>query len=411
MAKPSVVHLSVNTSLALEPFQLGVYVKGKALLASGRRAFSIANIGGDKDLAREAIGRLIALGLVEHRGGGWYALAKVPARMIEATSDMGVRMANAAGSRQAPPKSTPSRLRDAIRKYSEKLCGHSLLPSAFAIGTSANKTRYHRVVRVINGTNSTIIEFTWFMSQQDWSWMREGYPNIQVLCTDEFLDKFRWYVGHKDEIAQAAEILAIYDRVFNMVGEHKYDEYLLVLKLRAALSERGITFEAFFRYAASLPWRSFGGFPPIKFLSSDGFVNQASNALPGRARVAQRAEAYLRRIINRLSKVSFPLSAEAFEDHNWSIGEAVFEPLAGFTDGDEQLRTFVSRVVECKDEPALGFYLVTYDGELTPLAVYWIVFASRHIGNSFYFGQQSWKDAVREVATDAVNLSILEAQL
>lgn len=411
MTKPSVVHLSVNTSLALEPFQLGVYVKGKALLALGRRAFSISNIGGDKDLAREAIGRLMALGLVEHRGGGWYALAKVPARMIEASSDMGVRMANVAGTRQAPPKSTPSRLRDAIREYSEKLCGYSLLPSAFTIGTSANKVRYQRVVRVISGTNSTITEFIRFVSQQDWSWTQEGYPKIQVLCTDEFLDKFRWYTEHKDEVEQAAEILTIYDRAFSIVGEHKYDEHLLVLKLRTVLSERGITFEAFFRYAASIPWRSFGGFPPVKFLSSDGFVSQASNALPGRARVAQRAEVYLRRIIDRLGKVSFPLSAVAFEDHNWSIGEAVFEPLASFTNNSDQLGTFVARVVECKDEPSLGFYLVTYDGELTPLAVYWIVFASRHMGNSFYFGRQSWKDAVREVAADTVNLGILEAQL
>jgi len=411
MTKPSVVHLSVNTSLALEPFQLGVYVKGKALLATGRRAFSISDIGGDKDLAREAIGRLMALGLVAHRGGGWYALAKVPARMIESTSDMGLRMANAAGTRQAPPKSTPSLLRDAIKEFSEQLCGHSVLPSAFTIGTSANKTRYNRVVRVMNGTSSTIKEFMWFVSQQDWSWTREGYPKIQVLCTDEFLDKFRWYMGHKEEIEQAAEVLAIYDRVFDIVGEHKYDEHLLVLKLRATLSASGITFEAFFNYAVSLPWRSFGGFPPIKFLSSDGFVLQANTALRGKRRVAQRAEAYLKRIIDRLGRASFPLSAEAFEDHNWAMGEAVFEPLASFTNSSEQLGTFVARVVEGKDESALGFYLVTYDGKLTPLAVYWIVYASRHMGNSFHFGQQSWRDAVREVASDIVNLSILEAQL
>lgn len=411
MTKSSVVHLSVHTSLALEPFQLGVYVKGKALLASGRRAFSISDIGGDKDLAREAIGRLMALGLVDHRGGGWYALAKVPARMIEATSDMGTRMANAAGTRKAPPKSTPSLLRDAIREFSEKLCGRDLLSTAFTIGTSANKSRYGRVIRVINGTSSTVTEFMWFVSQQDWSWTREGYPTVQVLCTDEFLDRFRWFMEHKDDVAQATEILAIYDQAFGIVGEHKYEEVLLVLKLSAVFAERGITFDAFFNYAASLPWRSFGGFPPIKFLSSDGFITQASTALRGRRRVAQRAEAYLKRIVDRLGRVSFPLSADAFEDHNWTVGEAVFEPLAGFTNSSEQLGAFVTRVVEGKDEPKLGFYLVTYDGKLTPLAVYWIVYASRYMKNSFHSGQQSWKDAVREVASDIVNLSILEAQL
>lgn len=411
MTKPSVVHLSVNTSLALEPFQLGVYVKGKALLASGRLAFSISDIGGDKDLAREAIGRLMTLGLVAHRGGGWYALAKVPARMIEPTSDMGLRMVNAVRTRQASLKSTPSQLRDALREFSETLCGRKLLASAYTIGTGANKARYNRVVRVINGTSSTLTEFMWFVSQQDWSWTRESYPKIQVLCTEEFLDKFRWYMEHKDEIAQAAEVLAIYDRAFDISGEHKYDEHLLILKLRAALSERGITFEAFFDYAAKQQWRSFGGFPQIKYLSSTGFVSQASNALRGRARVSQRDEAYLARIVSRLCSVSFPLSAEAFEDSNWTIGEAVFEPLAGFTDNCEQLKTFVTRVIECKDEPTLGFYVVTYDGKLTPLAVYWIVYAFNHMGNSFYSAQRPWKDVVREVSSDFVNLSILEAQL
>jgi len=411
MAKSLIVHLSVNTSLALSPFQLGVYVKGKALLASGRRAFSISDVGGDKDSVREAIGCLMALGLVDHRGGGWYALAKVPSRMIDATSDMGVRMANAAGTRRASFKSVPSQLRDALKEYSQALCGHSLPASTYAIGTQANKVRYNRVVRVINGTSSTVVEFVWFVSQQEWSWTQEGYPRIQVLCTDVFLDKFRWYIENKDEIEQAARVLAIYDRAFNIVGEHLYDEHLLVLKLRAMLSECNITFEAFFVYAASLPWQVFGGFPPIKFLSSVGFVNQARNALQGGARVAQRTEVYLERIIGRLGRVSFPLSAKAFEDYNWAIGEAIFEPLNGFTNNSEQLRTFVTRVIEDKDEPALGFYVVTYDGKLTPLAVYWIAYASGRMGNFFYSGRQSWRDVVREVASGVVNLSILEARL
>jgi len=411
MAKSSVVHLSVNTSLELEPFQLGVYVKGKALLASGRRAFSISDIGGSKDLAREAIGCLMALGLVDHRGGGWYALAKVPARMITVASDMGRRMANVAGTQRASFNSTPSQVRNALKEYSQTLCGHSLPTSTYAIGTQANRARYNRVVRVINGTSSTVVEFIWFVSQQDWSWTREGYPSIPVLCTDGFLDKFRWYIANKDEVAQAAGALAIYDRAFNIVGEHPYDEHLLVLKLRAMLSEWNITFEAFFVYAASLPWRSFGGFPPIKFLSSIGFVNQARNALQGGARVAQRTEVYLERIISRLGRVSFPLSAKAFEDYNWAIGEVIFEPLTSFTDGSEQLKTFVTRVIEDKEEPALGFYVVTYDGKLTPLAVYWIAYASRRMGNFFYSGRRSWQDVVREVAAGTVNLSVLDALL
>lgn len=411
MPKPSVVHLSANTALALDPFQLGVYVKGKAFLALGRCAFSISDMGDNKDLTREAIKHLMTLGLVEHRGGGWYALAKVPARMIETTSGMGERMASVAAAPSTSSKNTPGQLRDALREFSEKLCGHSLLASTYTIGTGANKARYNRVMRVIAGTSSTVTEFMWFVSQQDWSWTREGYPRIHVLCTDEFLDKFRWYMEHKDEVVQAAEALVIYDRAFGVVGGHKYDDHLLVLKLRAVLSERGITLEVFFDYAANQQWRAFDGFPPVKFLSSPGFVNQATSALHGRVRIAHREEAYLERIVSRLDGISFPLSTEDFEDSNWTIGEAIFEPLVGFMNNSEQLKTFVARVIEDKDEPTLGFYVVTYDGKLTPLAVYWIVYASSHMKNSFCSASRSWKDIIREVASDVVNLSILEAQL
>ena len=177
------------------------------------------------------------------------------------------------------------------------------------------------------------------------------------------------------------------------------------------LLKRGITLEVFFNYAAKQQWRAFDGFPPVKFLSSVGFVNQAASALRGRVRTAYREEAYLERIVSRLDGISFPLSAEHFEDSNWTIGEAIFEPLAGFMNNSEQLKTFVARVIEDKDESALGFYVVTYDGKLTPLAVYWIVYASSHMKNSFCSASRSWRDIVREVASDVVNLSILEAQL
>lgn len=416
MTKPSVVHLSINTSLALEPFQLGIYVKGKALLAVGRRAFGISDIGGDKDLAREAIGKLMSLGLVEHRGGGWYALAKVPARMIpdQSSANLGSKMSSAAKPSRRSSQSVWEQLRNALKIGSSTLCGRNVPAAVYTITSPANKAKYRRIMNAVREAGSSVEEFIEFVFMQDWSWTHEGYPALGVVSTAELLSKFQWFLVNKDKIEAADGILDLYDKTFGYIGEHTYAERVTVLRLKGALDERGITVEMFFDYVVSLQWKGFGGFPPITFLVSSGFVNQAHSALHGRGQISrQSSETYLGRIVNRLERVSFPLSTEGFENCNWDIGEAIFEPLVSFANNSAlQLKTFVTRVVDAKDEPSLGFYLVTYDGKLTPLAVYWIVYASRHIESSFCpLDLEPWKDLVSRLAAEAVNLNILETPL
>lgn len=410
MAKSSTVTLSANVALSLDPFELGVYTKGKALLANGRRAFSISDVGGDKDLAREAVRRLLDLKLVTHNGGGWYSLARVPSQ-LGLLVDLGTKMASAAVAKTSQSQGAYERLRDCLKSLAKKTYGHSLPASMYAVSNRVNKARYGRITKVVRDVDATVEEFAEFVFGMDWSWMSEGYPGVGLLCTDDFLNKFRWFMEHQDEITQADQILTIYDSVFHYEGIHKYEDRLAVLQLRAVLSERGITPESFFGYASSLKWRSFGGLPTIKFLTSSRFVGQAQSVLPGRGgrSFVRVSETYLGRIVDRLSRVELPLSAEDFEDRNWEIGEAVFEPLAALvSDFGSQLGSLVRKVTDEKDSPSLGFYVTTYDGKLTPLAVYWIVYASNRLDSFCSAEVSSWKDLVRELAAEAVNLSVLE---
>ncbi len=125
------------------------------------------------------------------------------------------------------------------------------------------------------------------------------------------------------------------------------------------------------------------------------------------------SDTYLGRILSRLLQVPTSRSSEALEDYNWSVAEAVFEPLVPIShNSTARLRFLVRRVVNEKDAPSLGFYLVTSDGKLTPLAVYWIVFASCHLKGPFCSDELGdWKELVRNSAAEAVKLDILEERL
>lgn len=417
MAKPS-INLSVEIALSLDLAEVGVYVKGKALLASGRRAFSLADLEGDTDQLRAALGSLLNLGLVVHRGGGWYALAKLPTRSTRPGSSLADRMSVAASKRVVHGKKSTiyEQLRDMLRNGVKQTLGIDSSPSVYTASNSSNKARYARVVKVIREVDVTAKEFTDFVFHHDWTWVRDGYPSLGLICTDEFLGKFRWYVEHLDEIAAARDILAVYDTTFKFNGVHKYEDYLAALRLRTMLFEKEVTVEQFFGYAVSRNWRVFDGFPPIRFLASSDFVNQCCSVLRKRGivkAVPRVSDTYLGRILSRLLQVPSPHSHEAFEDYNWNVGEAVFEPLISISHNSvPRLRSLVQRVVNEKDAPLLGFYLVTSDGKLTPLAVYWIVFAFHHLKDPFCSDELGdWKDLVRNSAAEAVRLDILEERL
>jgi len=414
MAKPSVVNLSINAALSLGLPALGVYVKGKALLARGRKAFCLADIGDDKGLARDALGQLLSEGLVVHRGGGWYALARVPTKSKEASShlDLGKKMSRAAKRMGLNTQGAYEQLRDALKICAKQVYGHDLPASLYSASNRSNKIRYGRIARAVREADAAAEQFARFVFGLDWSWTREGYPGLGLLCTDDFLNKFKWFAKHGAEVDEAGEILVIYDRAFGFTGSHKYEDHIAILQLQSVLTERKVAFDQFFSYAASRQWKSFDGLPPIKFLTSDDFVNQACAALqaPGQRKRAYGAVTYLERIEDRLKRISLPISDNEFEDRNWDIGEAVFEPLTIFANNSvPQLDALVRRVIDEKDSPKLGFYLITYDGKLTPLAVYWMTFAASRLGDSFCSpGSGPWKDRVRRLASEAVVLDILE---
>jgi len=417
VAKPS-VSLPSDIALSLAPFELGVYVKGKALLAGGRRAFSLADLEGDTDYLRVALGNLLDLKLVVHRGGGWYALARLPTRSTQFGSTLAGKMSAAASKRTVRGKKSTiyEQLRNMLRSGVKKTLGLDSPVSVYAASNHSNKARYARVAKAIRETGTGAREFVDFVFHQDWSWTRDGYPGLGLICTDEFLGKFKWYVEHLDEMTVARDILEAYDSAFKFNSSHKYEEYMVALRLRTALFEKGITIKQFFDYAISQNWGIFDGFPPVRFLASNDFVNRCYSVLQKRGIVKvtlQVSDTYLGRILSRLLQVPTSRSREAFEDYNWSVGEAVFEPLASVShNSTPRLKSLVRRVANEKDASSLGFYLVTSDGKLTPLAVYWIVFAFHHLKDSFCSDELGdWKELTRNSAAEAVRLDILEEKL
>jgi len=405
-------------ALLLDPVELGVYVKGKALLTSGRRAFSLTDLEGNIEQLRDALSVLLDLKLVVHRGGGWYALARLPTRPDQLGSTLARKMSAVTSKRDVRSKKSTvyEQLRDMLRSEVKKVLGLDSPASVYAASNSSNKARYARIAKAIREADATAREFVDFVFHHDWSWVRDGYPSLGLICTDDFLGKFGWYVEHLDEMEAARDILSVYDKVFRFNGVHKYEDHLAALRLRTILFEKEVTIEQFFDYAISRNWRVFDGFPPARFLASNDFVNQCCSALQKRGivkAVSRVSDTYLGRILSRLLQVPASRSSEALEDYNWSVGEAVFEPLVSISHNSiPRLQSLVQRVVNEKDEPSLGFYLVTGDGKLTPLAVYWIVFASHHLKGPFCSDELGdWKELVRNSAAEAVKLDILEEKL
>jgi len=412
------VNLSAEIALSLNPVELGVYVKGKALLASGRRAFSLTDLEGDIDQSRDALSALLDLKLVVHRGGGWYALARLPTRATQLGSTLASKMSAVTSKRAIRSKKSTiyEQLRDMLRSEVKKVLGLDSPVSVYAASNSSNKARYARIAKVIREVDVTAREFVDFVFHHDWSWTRDGYPGLGLICTNDFLGKFMWYVEHLDEMAAARDILSVYDKTFRFNSAHKYEDHLAALRLRTMLFEKGVTIGQFFDYAISRNWRVFDGFPPVRFLASSDFVNQCCNVLQKRGVVKAApgvSDTYLGRILSRLLQVPTSRSSEALEDYNWSVGEAVFEPLVSVShNSTPRLRSLVEKIVNEKDTPSLGFYLVTGDGKLTPLAVYWIVFAFHHLKDPFCSDELGdWKELVKNSAAEAVKLSILEERL
>jgi hypothetical protein len=254
------------------------------------------------------------------------------------------------------------------------------------------------------------------MFREDWSWVKSEVPYPPVFSHDTFLESFSWYKSHGDEVKVAEELLSVYDRVFRVESLRGLSVIRSAVKLSFSLKEIGATYAQFFEYASSLSWKSFGDVPPFQFLVTESFVGQFRGAFRKQfgKETSSVTTTYLGRILERVRSSVELSSPSVFEDYNWSVAEAIFEPLRQFADSNDvppQLKVLVSRTVAEKNLPSFGLYFVTRDGLLTPSAVYWIAFAASKLRGPFCpesFGL--WKDVVRDFACDAVRLDFLEVE-
>jgi hypothetical protein len=432
-----IINLSVEVALTsdLTPVELGIYVRCKGLLQRGRKAFSIADFSqlDGKELFGSAMDRLLSLGYVVHRGGGWFSLAKKPVKdsrnksVEELVVERSVRTAGQGGS--VAKKSLTSQVKERSRKdgrYEQletiltskviEVFGYKPSSMLYSTNDRANKVCYRKIFLAIDKGKSSIDEFVWFIYQNDWGFLNLTAPNIRLLSSNNFLGSYESYLQNKDKLKGLDDIFVAYDNAFGVHTARGLPEMQVALKLKTTLRGASISPPQFFSYAASIRWSSFKGAPPLSFLASDKFFKQSQLSMHTGNGASQEQigirNFYLGRILDRLRKVPRNTSDEEFEDYNWQVAETVFEPLKSIVSkngADPQLVKLVIRAVDEKHLPTFGSYVVTKGGKFTPLAVYWISYAAKYLGDSFCPpGIGSWKEVMKDFAAREVDLRVLE---
>lgn len=425
----SSINLSVKIALSpdLTSLELGVYVRSRALLRTGRKAFNATDFKqlDGEELVRSALERLIELGYVIHKGGGWYADAKHPVKPVHITDGFVKKITHQAAQSKKHNTKKDGRYEHlcvGLFTGAEKHLGYTPTKLTYTTGDKINKACYRNILKVVDSFGSTTDEFIWFVFQQDWHAIAEAVPSLRLLGSNSFLNSFEGYLQNKDKLDESEDVLDAYNTAFGIKTSRGLQEKHAALKLKTSLTELNVLPRQFFSYAASISWRTFGGAPPFTFLASDKFLKQFQGQLPGGGTdggkmssiVVSMCDCYLGRILDRLRKIPMKMSREDFENQNWMIAEAIFEPLTGLTNNGtgQQLVDLVSRAVESKHLPTFGSYVITERGKFTPLAVYWIAYAAHYLDTSFYptdFG--NWKDAVKDFAAEQVDLQVLELKL
>jgi len=420
------INLSVKVALSpeLTASELGVYVRGRALLRKGRKAFSAADfkqIDGE-GLVRSALERLLELGYVVHRGGGWYAPAKRPMKAPNVRSGFVKKIASTAEQSKkgrAKKDGRYEQLGIVLAEAAEKTLGYKPPKMTYASTDVVNRGCYRRIWAVIDKFSSSVDEFVWFVFEQDWSSLSQVVPSLRLLGSNSFLSSFEGFLQNKGKLNGSDDIFDAYDSAFGSRTARGLAEMRAALRLRTSLEELGATPRQFFGYAAGLRWKAFDGVPPLTFLTSSKFFSQfhthARRYAPRSGGQKAMYTGYLDRVLSRLHKVPRGTSGEEFENHNWVVAEAIFEPLSPLLSDnglDQQLARLVTRAADEKSLPTFGGYVITQQGQFTPLAVYWITYAARHLELPFYSpGSGSWKEAVKASSAEQVDLQVLELAL
>lgn len=424
----SSINLSVKVALSpdLTSLELGVYVRSRALLRTGRKAFNVADFKqlDGEELVRSALEHLLELGYVVHKGGGWYSAAKHPVKPVNIADGFIKKIAYQA--EQSKKHETKKygrygRLCTGLVVGAEKHLGYEPAKSTYTTDNKINRACYRNILKVISKFKSTVDEFVWFVFQQDWQSIAEAVPSLRLLGSNNFLSSFEGYLQNKDKLDKSDDIFDIYDTAFGARTARGLPEMRAALKLKTALVGLGTSPRQFFDYASSIPWRAFDGAPPLTFLTSGRFLSQFRSRTSGgsggnsRSITAGMYECYLGRVLDRLRKVPQKMTHEDFENHNWVVAEAIFEPLSALVSkngSDVQLVALVARTIGEKHLPVFGSYVITERGRFTPLAVYWIAYAAYYLDTPFYpsnFG--NWRDVIKDFAAEQVDLKVLELDL
>jgi len=415
---------TIALSTDLTSVELGVYVRCKALIRrEGRKAFSIADIGkfDGEELARSAIDRLLELSYVVHKGGGWYSLARRPVtdKDVANTSFMKKLISGAERAKQTKSKKDGKyeELADALLVGIEKAFNYKPSKMMYTTSDPANRACYRKIIGVVNKFGSSIKEFVWFVLEHDWKWLNQPAPGPRILGSNNFLGSFESYLQNRVKLNGSSDVFDAYDRSFGTRTARGLAEMRTALLLKNALSEINTSPAQFFSYASSIRWATFGGTPPLSFLASDRFVKQFKMHIGSYSRqpIIEKHSYYLSKVLTRLEKVPRDESDGEFENYNWQVAEAIFEPLCNLTAKGETSKQLTDLTVRARDEkhlPTFGSYVVTREGKFTPLAVYWIVYAATHLGTLFCppaFG--NWKTTVESFSDGGVNLEVLGMSL
>ena len=279
-------------------------------------------------------------------------------------------------------------------------------PISYSSATAKSKAIYRKIMQCIEKTKSTIEEFATFVFLNDWSWMREGVPNLGYLGSDQFLDTFKWYVSNKQELTRSKEVLDYYNNTFK-ASLNDIASQRLALKIHHFLKKHFASVSSFFSYIKSINWRN--GRPSLTYLASDTFLNQFYVS-GGYLQVRRNGATYLSRILERLKTYAVGNSECNFEDFNWEIAELILKPLSSSSIPKkyQPLLNKLLTLLSNTESPSLGKYVVTPQGRLTPLGVFWIALAAFNVEN-FYVG--SWRQELCKYIHQDVNSSyILEVR-
>jgi len=275
----------------------------------------------------------------------------------------------------------------------------------FSTSTYKGKTCYNKVIVVLNRYSVSPEDFVWYVVEQDWS---KVTPNIFILSSESFLSQVEWYFANKATLEGAKEILVQFSQVLGVRVYKGIRELQAANTILDFCNSYNITVTTFLSYIKGVNWRS--GIPYISFFTTPSFFEQIRSKLNPIAKDSTK-DYYLSQIPERLTTLSDRLRTEKFEETNWLLAEDIFMPLQPvlYTTTNLQLQRLVDRTLYEKHLEKFGKYVVTSEGKLTPLAFYWIVYASKQALIKFAPPTlQDWQLRIVEYVDRAVNLRILE---